>query len=103
MIVQGTMILRKGDKGIGLLSKQYWFGERALFLENLVHNMTVRCETECEFLVLTRDNLMQKLALFPTMEDEYYRLLDEIQSVSVEPTYGQVSESLCKRSGSRLV
>jgi len=45
----------------------------------LVHKLTIRCETDCEFLVLGRSGFNQQVRKFPKMQKEHGRCGDTAQ------------------------
>merc|ERR1711920_1086859 len=78
MIVRGEVLMLKQQRKLGMLSEEDWFGERALFFEGLVHHVSMRCETDCEFLVLGRNAFLQQVAVFPRLQDEYQKLVQKL-------------------------
>jgi len=77
MIVRGEVLMMHNGKQVGILADEDWFGEKALFLTDLVHHVTMRCETDCEFLLLSRVDFFQQVGQFPKVKDEYEALVFE--------------------------
>jgi CRP-like cAMP-binding protein len=78
LIVRGEVAAEHEEERVAVLRAEDWFGERALFLADLVHNVTMRCETDCEFLVLRRDDFMQCISMFPLMKRDFEALSTDI-------------------------
>jgi len=78
LVVRGEVIAVHRGRYVGVLRAEDWFGERSLFFPGLVHNVTIRCETDCEFLVLTQHEFKQQLAHFPRVQREYDRLVSRL-------------------------
>lgn len=71
LIVRGEVAAEHEEERVAVLRADDWFGERVLFLSDLVHNVTMRCETDCEFLVLRRDDFLHCIDMFPLMKREF--------------------------------
>lgn len=80
MIVQGEVMFNRNNKKLGLLFREDWFGEQALFFEGLIHNVTMKCETECEFLVISRPEFLRQVGQFPVVQQEFDTLLNALWS-----------------------
>lgn len=78
MIVRGEVVAELEEERVAVLRAEDWFGERVLFILDLVHTVTMRCETDCEFLVLRREDFMQCISMFPHMKREFDSLALEI-------------------------
>jgi len=83
MIVQGEVRFSNMKKQLGALQVEDWFGERALFSDGLIHNATMRCETDCEFLVIARRDFLEAIAQFPSVLDEYEALLNDMPQLKI--------------------
>lgn len=79
LIVRGEVAAEQDEMQMAVLRAGDWFAERALFLADLVHKLTIRCQTDCEFLVLRREDFMQCISRFPLMKRELEKLAVEIE------------------------
>merc|ERR1712113_1019683 len=73
----GEVMMLQNIKKVAMLYDEDWFGEQALFHGGLIHHVTMRCETDCEFLVLSRSDFRQQVSLFPSVQIEYEMLITE--------------------------
>jgi len=78
LLVRGEVLVCQGGETLGILRHDDWFGERSLFLDGWVYNITARCRTDCEFLVLRRQDFKDQLSTFPRVKREYDILTDEM-------------------------
>lgn len=69
-VVRGEAAVFRRRVQIGCLKAGDWFSELALFCPGTVRKATVRCETNCEFLVLHHDHFQRKVELFPNVRRE---------------------------------
>jgi len=82
MIVRGEAVFFDARKNLGILCVEDWFGERALFFEGVVHTVSIRCETDCEFLILSRSDFVAQVRKFPKVRQEYDLIVDELSMES---------------------
>jgi len=78
-VVRGEAAVLRRRMQIGGLKAGDWFSELALFFPGTVRKATVRCETNCEFLVLHHDDFQRKVELFPTMKRECEKVASELR------------------------
>jgi hypothetical protein len=78
MILRGEVLILRHDRIIGCLAYQDWFGEKSMFFARLVHNVSLKCETECEFLVLAQSSFKEQISLFPTLRDQYMEVVEKL-------------------------
>eukprot|EP00929_Paragymnodinium_shiwhaense_P021086 TRINITY_DN13848_c0_g1_i1.p1 TRINITY_DN13848_c0_g1~~TRINITY_DN13848_c0_g1_i1.p1 ORF type:complete len:889 (+),score=245.78 TRINITY_DN13848_c0_g1_i1:167-2833(+) len=78
-VVRGEVAVSRRNMHLATLKRSDWFGELALFFPGAVRTCTVRCETNCEFLVLHYEDFRQQLREFPKIRKEYDKLAQELR------------------------
>lgn len=78
MILQGEVLVYQDVRLVGSLSHEDWFGERSLYYEDTAHHATLRCETDCEFLVLSRVEFLNQVNMFEQLRKAYEKLLTDL-------------------------
>lgn len=87
MIVQGEVkFMNHRGKMAGMLHSEDWFGARALFFEGIVHHVTVKCEKDCEFLSLSRQDFLDQIRQFPEVQQEFKERLRRLQTKELSNT-----------------
>jgi len=78
-LVRGEAAVLKRRVHIGGLKAGDWFSELALFFPGTIRKATVRCETNCELLVLHHDDFQRKVDLFPIVRRECDKVVTELR------------------------
>jgi len=78
-VVRGEAAVLSRNRHVGGLRTGDWFGELALFFPGAMRKATVRCETNCEFLVLHYNDFQKKVELFPNMRRECDKVAAELR------------------------
>merc|ERR1711959_166045 len=79
-VVRGEALVTRRGVLINILKRDAWFGELSLFFPGAVRTATVRCETNCEFLVLHHDAFHEQMREHPQVKKEFDFLLQELRS-----------------------
>jgi len=78
-VVRGEAMVTRRGVLINILRRDDWFGELALFFPGAVRTATVRCETNCEFLVLNHDDFHKQTCEFPHVKKQFDKLGRELR------------------------
>lgn len=80
MIVQGEVkFMNHRGKMAGMLHCEDWFGARALFVEGLVHYVELKCETDCEFLTLSRHDFLHQISQYPEVQHTFDSVVERMK------------------------
>jgi len=77
-LVSGEAHMTRRNVLLNILRDSDWFGELALFFPGAVRSSTVKCESNCEFLVLHHDDFHRQLMKFPQVAKKFNKLLKEL-------------------------
>jgi len=81
-VVLGEVAVLRDGQHLNTLVANDWFGELSLLCPGTVRTATVRCETQCEFLVLDHEHFHQQMREFPRVRREYEKLLHNLKAGS---------------------
>jgi len=79
-VVRGEAAVLRQNRQVGGLRTGDWFGELSLFFPGAVRKATVRCETNCEFLVLHHDHFLKAIEEFPKVKKQYHKILADVRT-----------------------
>jgi len=79
-VVRGEAAVLRQNRQVGGLRTGDWFGELSLFFPGAVRKATVRCETNCEFVVLHHEQFQKTIEEFPKVRRHYDRIAAGIRN-----------------------